>query len=301
MPRYIYEEQPGGSRRHRSSIGLNVPEPDARALHAAAFLRLWLFQHARPWPLSERLARGQMLGFGAEFFEMKGVERVATFHKPLRLPPEPGGADWRWSPGSRAGGGTRWCTWRCPTSPFRLRGDCSDASGETDLLQQTDCSLLLLRRFVDLLRGLDRFDDSTILVHGDHGSGLVVQDGRFVEDESAWYRTLLLVKPAGARGPLRLSEEAAHLEDIAPTLLSLLEIGAGDGYEGRVLEDAVAPGGRGAGPPGGTRFDCQRTGGYHAEYTRALSEIWPSSRSSPRASPPHAFRGSLSRTSTARP
>ena len=36
---------------------LNVPEPDARALHAAAFRRLWAFQ-TLPLAASERLARG---------------------------------------------------------------------------------------------------------------------------------------------------------------------------------------------------------------------------------------------------
>ena len=52
---------------------------------------------------------------------------------------------------------------------------------------------------------------------------------------------------------------------------------------------------------GRARFDCHRVGGYHAEYTRALSEIWPSSESSPRATTQNAFRGNLSRTSTGRP
>jgi hypothetical protein len=248
VPRYLYENEPGAVDVmvfHR----LNVPEPDARALHAAAFLRLWLFR-ALPLAASERLARGEILGFGAEFFEMKGVERVATFHKPLlsrlsleglmamepRLPPR---------------GRYTLVHLALPHVPYRLRADCSDASGETDLVQQTDCTLLLLRRFVDLLRRLDRLDDSIILVHGDHGSGLVLKDGRLVEDESAWYRTLLLIKPAGARKPLRLSEEPARLEDIAPTLLALLGIDPGFAYEGRVLDRGEAPGEAPSKPPGG--------------------------------------------------
>ena len=53
-----------------------------------------------------------------------------------------------------------------------------------------------------------------------------------------------------------------------------------------------APAGFDHGPP---RSATMRT------YTRAPARSWPSSQSSPRASPPHASRGSLSPTSTARP
>lgn len=236
VPRHVY-------KAHPSAFDvivfhdLNVPEPDARALHAAAFLRLWMFR-TLPLAASERLARGALLGFGSEFFQMKGVERVATFTKPLvsRLSLE----GWlQMEPRLPPRGRYTLVHVALPHVPFRLRSDCSNASAQTDLGQQTDCTLSLLTRTLELLRRLDRLDDAVVLVHGDHGAGLVFRDGHFVEDESAWYRTLLLTKSAGARGPLRQARETARLEDIAPTLLAMLGITRELPFEGHVLAEAL--------------------------------------------------------------
>jgi hypothetical protein len=215
----------------------NVSEPDARALHAAAFSRLWVFQ-TLPMALNERLARGAVLGFGSDFFEMKGVARAATFAKPLvsRLSLE------RWleiEPRLPSRGRYTLVHVALPHVPFRLRPDCSLAPDETDLGQQTDCTLRLLVRTLELLRDLDRLDDAVVLVHGDHGAGLVRRDGRFVEEEEAWYRTLLLTKASGARGPTREAPQPAGLEDIAPTLLALLGLDGSPSIEGRVLAEAL--------------------------------------------------------------
>ena len=78
-----------------------------------------------------------------------------------------------------------------------------------------------------------------VLVHGDHGAGLVFRDGRFEEDEAAWYRTLLLTKAPGAREPLRPARETAGVEDIAPTLLAMLGIVREQPFEGHVLVEAL--------------------------------------------------------------
>ena len=67
----------------------------------------------------------------------------------------------------------------------------------------------------------------------------MLRDGRLVPDEAAWLRTVILIKPAGARGPLRDAEEAARLVDIAPTLLALLGIERAAPFDGRVLREAL--------------------------------------------------------------
>jgi len=76
-------------------------------------------------------------------------------------------------------------------------------------------------------------------VNGDHGINEVLRDGKFVEDDSAWERTLLLVKPARDRGPLRIAKAIAHMEDIAPTLRALLGAPPDPAHEGRVLSEAL--------------------------------------------------------------
>ena len=63
--------------------GENVDvEPDLPALHAAVFLRLWVFG-ALPRALGERLAAGRILGFETGFFQMAGVDRLSTYAQAL--------------------------------------------------------------------------------------------------------------------------------------------------------------------------------------------------------------------------
>ena len=92
-----------------------------------------------------------------------------------------------------------------PHNPYVLRSDCGHegAPGRVGLREQTECTLRLLVPFLQTLRRLDRLDGSVVVVHGDHGSGEVMRDGRMVPDEAAWLRTLVLAKPAAASGPPR--------------------------------------------------------------------------------------------------
>ncbi len=237
VPRFLY-----GTHREAFDVavvhGENLEEPDLPALHAAVFLRLWTFG-VLPRAVGERLAAGRLLGFDTGFFAMAGVERLSTYAQPLvsRLSFEELLA---LEPSLPPRGRYTYVHLLLPHNPYVLRSDCSRSEAPTDLLQQTRCSLLLLARLLETLRRLDRLDGSLVLVHGDHGSGEVLRDGRLVPDEDAWLRTLVLVKPVGAAGAgPRETRERADLVDIAPTVLALLGVTPPPG-DGRVLEEALA-------------------------------------------------------------
>jgi len=239
VPRFLYGH-------HRSAFDLTVlhgesiSEPDLPGLHAAVFLRLWAYGTI-PRAVGERLAAGRFLGFDTGFFGMASVERLSTYGQPVvsRLSMESLVA---LEPRLPARGRYTLVHLLLPHNPYILRADCSwgSASQPTDLAQQTECSLLLLQRFLETLRRLGRLEPSVVLVHGDHGSGEAIRDGRLVPEEAAWLRTVILAKPAGARGPMRDAADAARLVDIAPTLLALLGIEREAPFDGRVLREALA-------------------------------------------------------------
>lgn len=238
VPRYVYAD-------HSASLDLavfhddNVKAADVRALHGAAFRRLWAFR-VLPLALTERLARGHALGFDAEFLRSAQAQRLSAYAQPIvsrlsfesvleaeaRLP---------------ARGRYTLVHLLLPHDPFLLRSDCGygTASNPTDLRQQTDCTLRLVVRYLGRLQELGRLEPSVVVVHGDHGSGAVLRDGRLVADDSAYYRTLLLVKGAAARGPLRQGSEPATAADIAPTLAALLGLSHAGAFDGRPLGEAL--------------------------------------------------------------
>lgn len=220
----------------------NVHEPDLPGLHAAVFLRLWVYETLPRW-LTERMASGRTLGLGADFFQMADVQRLSVYPTPIvsRLSME---SLLELEPRLPARGRYTFVHLLLPHLPYVLRSDCghdgaASAPLRTDLRQQTECSLLLLRRFLETLRRLGRLEGAVVVVHGDHGSGEVLRDGRLVSEEAAWLRTALLVKPAGARGPVRHAVHPAELVDIAPTLLALLGLTRAAPFDGQVLEEAL--------------------------------------------------------------
>jgi hypothetical protein len=239
VPRFLYGP-------HREAFDLAVlhdeaaAEPDLPALHAAVFLRLWVFA-TLPRAAGESLAAGGVLGLGTAFFRMDGVERVSAFAQPLvsRLGLE---ALVGLEPRLPARGRYTLVHLLIPHNPYVLRRDCSSAPvGEsTDVLEQHGCALRLLEALLGTLRSQSRLEGSIVVVHGDHGSGASVRAGRIEPDEAARRRTVLLVKPAGGRGPLRLAEATARLVDVAPTVLALAGVAPPPGLEGRPLAEALA-------------------------------------------------------------
>lgn len=227
---------------HRRAFGVFVqheensrPE-DRLALHAQLFRRLWAFQ-VMPLALAGRLARHNALGLDAEFLRSLQAQRLSTYAQPIvsrlslervleveaRLPPR---------------GRYTLLHLLLPHNPYVLRADCgSDPSlAPSDLHQQTACTLRLLLRYLGRLQELGRLGPSVVVIHGDHGSGETLRDGRLEPDPTAADRTLLLVKRAGAQERLRTSPEPARVVDVAPTLAALLGLTLGEGLDGRPLQ-----------------------------------------------------------------
>lgn len=253
VPRFLYRHHegagPGTGALDVSVFHEDNLEAAARpALHGLVFRRLWASQ-LLPLAVTNLLARRQALGLDAEFLRSVRGQRLSVYTQPTTaamslqnileiepsLPPS---------------GRYTLVHLLLPHNPYLLRSDCSSEPDvrATDLRQQTDCTLLLLGRYVQLLEKLGRLEPSVVLVHGDHGAGLTLRDDRLVVEEAAADRTLLLVKPAGARGPLRTATEAAGVLDIAPTLAALAALPHRAPFEGRVLQEALEFAQRGGSP-----------------------------------------------------
>lgn len=117
-----------------------------------------------------------------------------------------------------------------PHFPYVLSADCVYVEGrETSPLEQAACANHLITALVDELQRLDRFDDSVIVIQGDHGARFQTQGDELRQlpqdfAGEAWNdarsKSLLLVKPVGgsANDPLVVSDYPARLADIMPTV-----------------------------------------------------------------------------------
>lgn len=125
-----------------------------------------------------------------------------------------------------------------PHFPHVLDERCLWWPGErTDPARQSACANRLVVEFVDLLRDLDRFEDSIVIVQADHGAwhevagdGLVSieRDGHYDEVASfARARSLLLVHAPGlveSETPLRVDDRPSTLDDVMPTVFDALGV-----------------------------------------------------------------------------
>jgi len=117
-----------------------------------------------------------------------------------------------------------------PHFPYVLSDECDYMDGaQTSPLEQTTCANNLVAALVEELRRLDRFEQSVIVIQGDHGARFhrqgneldqLPQDFEGEEWNDARSKSLLLIKPAqsGINNPLVLSKYPALLTDIMPTV-----------------------------------------------------------------------------------
>ncbi|MFK8018132.1 MAG: sulfatase-like hydrolase/transferase [Pseudomonadales bacterium] len=111
-----------------------------------------------------------------------------------------------------------------PHGPYVFDADCNGPGPEkTDILGQSECALKLLGQLVSKLKELNRYDDSLIVVHGDHGARNEPLGGRW---RSPY--TLLLVKSQGQQGEIKVSDAPISIPDLAGAFNNFFE-GAGRG------------------------------------------------------------------------
>ena len=112
-----------------------------------------------------------------------------------------------------------------PHHPMKLSADCTYSMGSstTNVIEQSQCALGLIGDYIELLKDLGRFDDSLILIHGDHGGPYRTQDRQLVTmNRPRSLDAVLLVKPVGTpnRGDLELVDARTSLLQIPSILMA---------------------------------------------------------------------------------
>ncbi len=215
-----------------------LPPAAAADLHRALFARLWLATTLPTGPVDRWFGKNP---FGLSADDMRDLrnQRLSTVTQPLVtlisfdrfLGDEPS------LPGT---GRYTLVHLLLPHNPFVLTADCGqgDVRRGTDALAQSACAALVLRRFLDRLRELDRLRDSVVLVQSDHGSNVRFEQGVLVPTEND-HPALWLLKPQGAPGALVRRDEAVSLVDVTPTLLQVLGLAPAPRHEGRPRLESV--------------------------------------------------------------
>jgi hypothetical protein len=121
--------------------------------------------------------------------------------------------------------------------PARWDADCrfQPEVGEerADYLAQATCVLNGIAKFLERLREAGIYDQSAILITGDHGGNTLPDDvisqplnSDLIDTQMGAGRPTLLVKRLDSRGPLQFSQRPTHFGEIAGTALSLVGIGS---------------------------------------------------------------------------
>ncbi len=103
---------------------------------------------------------------------------------------------------------------------------------------QSVCVLTGIARFADKLRELGIFDETAIIISGDHGVNIEPDDNQGLKANASLYagiigaaRPTLMIKPLKAQGDFQVSNLPTSLIDIAPTALDL--VGLEGDYSGQ--------------------------------------------------------------------
>lgn len=140
-----------------------------------------------------------------------------------------------------------------PHFPYVLRSDCGYREGvNTTPLEQSMCANRLITDFVDSLKALGLYDNSLIIIQGDHGARFKAEGKKLIGLGSDYYseewslaraRALLLIKTPGssAKDQFKVSSAETTLMDIAPTLVEALGLKTRMNMEGISLVGSSAP------------------------------------------------------------
>ena len=114
--------------------------------------------------------------------------------------------------------------------------------------RQLECTMNLIKEFVAVLRSINKYDNSLIIIHGDHGSHFAGQlldtetdsfetntkNKEYPYDESigadslssieSKARALLMIKPVKSFGEFKVSYKKTQLLDIYPTIMGQLKM-----------------------------------------------------------------------------
>jgi hypothetical protein len=173
-----------------------------------------------------------------------------------------------------------------PHHPYVLRKDCSFSSDleNTEKIEQAACAYSLVKGLIDRLKQVDRFDDSIIVIHADHGFGekrafgiedrlrpLVVDSKDIPVHHAVSYlairRALLLIKPAGEFAPKEFikSQTYTSLVDLGPTIYGMAAVPIPKHFHGRDISKRARD--KPAGPNADRKFviidDRNDNAAYH--------------------------------------
>jgi len=124
-----------------------------------------------------------------------------------------------------------------PHAPLVSNPDCSFSGTPRDnkaaaYPDQAACALEAVTAFLRKLKSQGIYDNSLILIHGDHGGGIpfemIDKNGGPTNSFDALHRAwgnplpLLLIKPMNAKAPLQVSHQQVQLLDIPVTIAGLL-------------------------------------------------------------------------------
>ncbi len=129
-----------------------------------------------------------------------------------------------------------------PHSPYVLDANCATNEKEATVLTQSRCATKLIVDFINELKALGRYENSLIIIHGDHGDRYAaVLDDKLVSREPPTRspRSLLLLKTGSSlnNSEMEVSSFRASLLDIVPTLISSIGSSAPRDYEGVSLAE----------------------------------------------------------------
>jgi len=143
-----------------------------------------------------------------------------------------------------------------PHSPFNWTR--SFTSSDSSYIEQVYCSINLMILLINELKRLDRFNNSLIIFHADHGMSDVEFQYPFMDEVSEKIikkigstinhpasrflhrsHALLLIKPPGSDciQPLEISDRITQLADIPPTIFDLLKWDSPTMYGSPIFSD----------------------------------------------------------------